>query len=106
MDAEILTPEKKIDEIIEAFELLDPWRTRYPDERKYTWRQSSPIKQSRLFLLCMILYVSIYLSKTTFQSPHNKILVFEKVNTFCNIILNSEGVILMKENIHGVSPHP
>jgi hypothetical protein len=30
-------------------------------------------------------------SKTTFQSPHNKILVFEKVNTFCNIILNSEG---------------
>jgi hypothetical protein len=29
--------------------------------------------------------------KTTFQSPHNKILVFEKVNTFCNIILNSEG---------------
>jgi hypothetical protein len=27
---------KKIDEIIEAFELLDPWRTRYPDERKYT----------------------------------------------------------------------
>jgi hypothetical protein len=39
---------KKIDEIIEAFEVLDPWRTRYPDERKYTWRQSSPIKQSRL----------------------------------------------------------
>jgi hypothetical protein len=29
----------------------------------------------------MILYVSIYLSKTTFQSPHDKILVFEKVNT-------------------------
>jgi exonuclease III len=22
-----------------SFELLDPWRTRYPDERKYTWRQ-------------------------------------------------------------------
>jgi hypothetical protein len=40
----------------------------------------------------MILYVSIYLSKTTFQSPHNEILVFEKVNTFCNIILNSEGL--------------
>jgi exonuclease III len=30
-------------------------------------------------------------TQTTFQSPHNKILVFEKVNTFCNIILNSEG---------------
>jgi hypothetical protein len=34
---------KKIDEIIEALELLDPWCTRYPDERKYTWHQSSPI---------------------------------------------------------------
>ena len=39
---------KKIDEIIDVFELLDPWRTCYPEDRKYTWRQSSPIKQSRL----------------------------------------------------------
>ena len=42
---------KKIDEIIEAFEMLDPWRPRYPDERKYTWRQSSPIKQSLDYIL-------------------------------------------------------
>ena len=31
----------------ETFELLDPWRT-YRDDRKYTWRQPSPVKQSRI----------------------------------------------------------
>ena len=39
---------KKIEEIVESLELLDPWRTCYPNDRKYTWRQCSPIKQSRL----------------------------------------------------------
>lgn len=39
---------KKIDEMKETFELLDPWRTCYPDDRKYTWRQPSPVKQSRI----------------------------------------------------------
>ena len=39
---------KKIDEIIETFDLIDPWRANHTDERKYTWRQHSPIKQSRL----------------------------------------------------------
>ena len=39
---------EKIEEMLETFELLDPWRTCFPNGRKYTWRQSSPIKQSRL----------------------------------------------------------
>ncbi|VDH96818.1 Hypothetical predicted protein, partial [Mytilus galloprovincialis] len=26
----------------------DPWRTCHPDDKKFTWRQTSPIKQSRL----------------------------------------------------------
>lgn len=39
---------KKIEDIMEVFQLLDPWRTCFPEDRKYTWRQSSPIKQSRL----------------------------------------------------------
>ena len=33
----------KIEEIKEKFEMLDPWRTCYPNDRKFTWRQSSPI---------------------------------------------------------------
>lgn len=39
---------EKIKEIVSTFEMIDPWRTCHPDDRKYTWRQSSPIKQSRL----------------------------------------------------------
>ena len=39
---------KKIEELKESFELLDPWRTCFPSEKKFTWRQSSPIKQSRI----------------------------------------------------------
>ena len=35
---------KKIDEMKETFELLDPWHTCYPDDRKYTWHQPSPVK--------------------------------------------------------------
>jgi exonuclease III len=33
---------EKIEEMLETFELLDPWRTCFPNGRKYTWRQSSP----------------------------------------------------------------
>ncbi|CAC5421806.1 E3.1.11.2 [Mytilus coruscus] len=39
---------EKIEEIIEKLELLDPWRTCHPTDKKFTWRQPSPIKQSRL----------------------------------------------------------
>jgi exonuclease III len=39
---------EKIEEMLETFELQDPWRTCFPNGRKYTWRQSSSIKQSRL----------------------------------------------------------
>jgi exonuclease III len=88
---------KKIDEIIEAFELLDPWRTRYPDERKYTWRQSSPIKQSRLdyFLVSEDLYSLMKYTKIIpgYKTDHSAIIF--KVNTFCNIILNSEGSFVL-----------
>ena len=39
---------KRIDEIIETLDFIDPWRANHTDKRKYTWRQHSPIKQSRL----------------------------------------------------------
>ena len=28
--------------------LIDPWRIQNPESKKYTWRQNSPLKQSRL----------------------------------------------------------
>jgi exonuclease III len=39
---------RKIEELKETFELLDPWRTCYSVDKKFTWRQTSPIKQSRI----------------------------------------------------------
>ena len=39
---------KKVEELKEVFELLDPWRICFPSEKKFTWRQKSPIKQSRI----------------------------------------------------------
>ena len=39
---------KKIEELKETFELLDPWQTCYPVDKKFTRRQTSPIKQSRI----------------------------------------------------------
>ena len=39
---------KKIEELKETFKLLDPWRTCYPVDTKFTWRLTSPIKQSRI----------------------------------------------------------
>ncbi|CAC5366325.1 unnamed protein product [Mytilus coruscus] len=41
-----LNSHNKIEEISQTFELLDPWRTCHPDDKKFTWRQTSPIKQS------------------------------------------------------------
>ena len=38
----------KIEDIKDTFGLVDPWRTCYPEARKYTWRQPNPIRQSRL----------------------------------------------------------
>ena len=55
----------KIDEIKDKFELLDPWRTCYPNDRRFTWRQSSPIKQSRIdyFLVSEDLFSLMELTK-------------------------------------------
>ena len=39
---------KKIEELKETFELLYPWRSCYPVDKKFTWRQTSPTKQSRI----------------------------------------------------------
>ena len=37
-----------VSKIMSHFNLIDVWRTRNPNLRKYTWRQSNPLIQSRL----------------------------------------------------------
>ena len=39
---------EKILEIKNDFHLVDPWRQLHPDTKSYTWRQPTPLKQSRL----------------------------------------------------------
>lgn len=48
----------KVQELIENFDLVDPWRICYPTEKQFTWRQHTPVKQSRIdyFLVSEDLY--------------------------------------------------
>lgn len=39
---------EKVLELIDLFDLKDPWRELYYNEKRYTWRQPTPIKQARL----------------------------------------------------------
>lgn len=39
---------KVVQNIKDTYNLIDPWRTCNPNSRQYTWRQHSPLKQSRI----------------------------------------------------------
>ena len=69
---------KKIEYLKETFELLDPWRTCYPNDKKFTWRQSSPIKQSRIdyFLVSEDLFSLMEYSKIIpgYRTDHSAII--------------------------------
>ena len=39
---------QQVDNMKNYLDLCDPWRISFPDKRYYTWRQSTPFKQSRL----------------------------------------------------------
>ena len=38
----------KINQLIKQYDLIDIWRVRNPDKRRYTWRKGNPLVQSRL----------------------------------------------------------
>jgi len=43
----------KILNLMESFDLCDPWRISNPEKKRFTWRRVNPIKQARLdFFLC------------------------------------------------------
>ena len=59
---------EKIDKLKEDLDLIDPWRTRFPRKRMYTWLLPTPLKQGSLdfFLISSELYslVEEFISKT------------------------------------------
>ena len=37
-----------VDKLKNDFNLVDPWRTFYPEKSEFTWHRTNPIKQARL----------------------------------------------------------
>ena len=64
----------KVLEMKNSFDLIDPWRSTYPDLKQYTWRQTNPLKQGRLdyFLISNQLYslVSDCQIHNSYRSDH------------------------------------
>ena len=54
--------------------LLDPFREKYPTQKKFTWKKCSPCKRARLdfFLISETLmqYVKISMIDPSYQSDH------------------------------------
>lgn len=46
------------------FDLLDIWRAKHPNTRRYTWRQSKPLKQSRIDYWLISDNLQSYIEKT------------------------------------------
>ena len=67
---------KKVLELIELFELVDPWRCSNPDTKKYSWRSSKkPVQLSRLdfFIVSVDIYSKILRQKYTpgYRTDHS-----------------------------------
>ena len=67
----------KVLELMDTFDLKDPWRERNYDTKRYTWRQPTPLKQARLdfFLISHDMMPSVQNCdiKPTIESDHSVI---------------------------------
>ena len=77
---------EKVSEMIENFDLVDPWRICNPYDKKYTWRQRTPVKQSRIdyFLVSEDLYSVMKSTKIIpgYRTDHSAIVfVFSASNS-------------------------
>ena len=77
---------EKVTEMIENFNLVDPWRICNNIDRKYTWHQHNPVKQSRIdyFLVSEDLYSVMKSTKIIpgYKTDHSAItFVFSAAST-------------------------
>ena len=76
----------KVHDLIEYYNLNDPFREMYPDSKRYTWRKANPLKQARLdfFLVSQCLYPSVHDVKiqNSYRSDHSPIILQLKLNNF------------------------
>jgi exonuclease III len=70
------------DNIQQKFDLLDIWRAKHPNTRRYTWRQSKPLKQSRIDYWLISDNLQPYIEKTDIcpgiRSDHSAITIHIK----------------------------
>ena len=71
---------KKVVELIELFELIDPWRCSYPAARKYSWRSAKkPFQLSRLdfFIVSVDVYAKILKQnyKPGYRTDHSLVFI-------------------------------
>lgn len=76
----------KIIELIEELGMVDIYREQHPENRRYTWRRSNPVKQARLdfFLISDNLLPSIHYSNIEpgYRTDHSLHLIALKFNEF------------------------
>ena len=53
---------KKVTEIMENFDLIDIWRELNPERKRYTWRRTTPVQQSRLDFFLVSETLSLFVS--------------------------------------------
>lgn len=83
---------ERVSEMVQNLNLLDIFRELYPDVKRFTWRRTNPLKQSRLdfFLISDIIcpYVTDVKTLPGYRSDHSMVVVEfqftpeEKRNTF------------------------
>lgn len=75
-----------LDEIVEKFDLLDVWRIRHPESKRFTWRRKNPSISSRLDLWFVSSYLSDFVDEIdilpSIKSDHSPILL--SIKTFEN----------------------
>ena len=78
--------EKKLLDIKEDYNLVDPFRELYPVLKRFSWRKRNPFKQSRLdfFLVSDSLFHSVYDVKidNNYRSDHSPVIISFKINEF------------------------
>ena len=69
----------KLKELIQSFDLQDPFRATFPTEKKYTWRKKNPLKQARLDFFLISNNLSLFVKNTEFlnsyRSDHSPIVL-------------------------------
>lgn len=77
---------KKVLEIKDTYNLTDPFRKLYPNLKRYTWRRSKPLKQSRLdfFLISDSIFNQVckVQIEPSYRSDHSMVILSLKPNNF------------------------